>query len=272
MGLALCLLMLGWGAAVSAAGAPPVVRVLETYPAGQSVTLADHQAFYLHLAYDSDEPIGIWLEAYYRGKEVPAGSNPSPRYTGKGEALAWFFLQEPGQQVDEIRIQAGNGGYEMPVAATYRVEVTQGTARIDPTSPWAPTEPLWVSTLREQNRKRMEDAIRAASEADIGAGETALFAGFMLLVGALGIGGLAAPVLALRRWSGGWKLAAAVPAGIVGFVILRIVVDPTSHNLWPFELLLAGLASLAVTGVLALTRRMTAGARGPGGISGGSLS
>jgi hypothetical protein len=266
---ALCLLVSGWG---GAAGAQPLVHVLETYPAGQSVTLADHQTFYVRLSYDSDEPIGIWLDAYYRGKEVSAGSNPSPRYTGKGEALAWFFLQEPGQRVDEIRIQAGNGGYEMPVAATYRVDVTQGTARIDPTSPWAPTEPRWVSTMREQNRKRMEAASTAASEADIGAGETAFFAGFMLLVGALGLGGLAAPVLALRRWRGGWKLAAAVPAGIVGFVILRIVVDtaadPTSHNLWPLEVLIAGFASLAIIGALALARRMIAGARGPGGISG----
>jgi hypothetical protein len=115
-----------------------------------------------------------------------------------------------------------------------------------------------------------------ASQDDVGAGGLAFLGGFMLLVGALGIGGLVFPLLALWRWQGGWKLAAAVPAGIVGFVILRIVVDtagdPTSHNLWPFEVLIAGFASLAVTGVLALTRRMTAGARGPGGISGGSLS
>jgi hypothetical protein len=81
----------------------------------------------------------------------------------------------------------------------------------------------------------------------------------MLVVGALGLGGLVFPLLALWRWQGGWKLAAAVPAGIVGFVILRIAVgtaaDPTSHNLWPFEVLIAGLASLAIIGALALARR-----------------
>jgi hypothetical protein len=269
---ALCLLVLGWGAVASAA---PEVRVLETYPAGQSVTLAKNQTFYLRLAYDSDESIGIWIEPFYRGKQVLSGMSPSIRYTGKGEALAWFFLQEPSARVDEIRIEAGNGGYNMPVVATYRVDVTQGTALSNANSPWAPTEPRWVSTMREANNKQIEAQMNASQE-DVGAGEAAFLGGFMLAVGGLSLAGLACPLVALWRWRGGWKLAAAVPAGIVGFVILRIVVDtsadPTSHNLWPFEVLLAALASLAVIGVLALTRRVTAGAREPGGISGGPLS
>jgi hypothetical protein len=196
---------------------------------------------------------------------VPAGTSPSIRYTGKGEALAWFFLDKPGQQVDEIRIEAGNGARQMPVVATYRVDVTQGTARIDPNSPWAPSDPSWVSTMREQSKRQMEAQFQArmdASQDDVGAGGLAFLGGFMLLVGALGIGGLVFPLLALWRWQGGWKLAAAVPAGIVGFVILRIVVDtaadPTSHNLWPLEVLIAGFASLAIVGALALARRFVA--------------
>jgi len=32
--------------------------------------------------------------------------------------------------------------------------------------------------------------------------------------------------------------------------------DPTSHNLWPFELLMWGAASVAIVGVLALARRL----------------
>jgi hypothetical protein len=267
--IALALLALGSG---TAASATPEVRVLETYPAGQSVTLANSQTFYLRLAYASDKPIGIWLHPYYRGKQAAAGTSPSIQYTGKGQALAWFFLSEPGQRIDEIRIEAGDGGNDMPVVATYPVAVTQGTARIDANSPWAPTEPDWVSTLREQSNERLE-ASMGASEDEAGTGGMAILGGFMLLVGALGIGGLAAPLLALRRWQGGWKLAAAVPAGIVGFVILRIVVDtgadPTSHNLWPFEVLIAGLASLAVVGALAVARRLTANPSGPLDMTGG---
>jgi hypothetical protein len=270
MWLAFCLLALGWAAAASAR---PEVRVLETYPAGQSVTLASNQTFYLRLGYSSDKPVGIWLTPYFHGKEASAGMSPSPRYSGTGEALAWFFLNQPGQRVDEIRIRAGDGGYRMPVVATYRVNVEQGSFQLDPSSPWAPTEPPWVATMREQSKQQVEAQMQAAAAADTGSGGAAFLGVFMLGVAALGLAGLALPLLALRRWDGGWRLAALVPVAIVAFVIARIVVDtagdPTSHNLWPFEVLIAGLASLAVTGVLALARRLTAGARG---ISGGRLS
>jgi hypothetical protein len=273
MWLAFCLLVLGWGVVASAAGAQPAVRVLETYPAGQSVTLASNQDFNLRLGYDSGQPVGIWITPYYRGEKVPAGTSPSARYSGTGEVLAWFFLDQPGQRVDEIRIRAGNGATNMPVVATYRVNVEQGSYQIDKSSPWAPTEPHWVSTMREQSKQQVEAQMQAAAAADTGSGGAAFLGVFMLGVAALGLAGLALPLVALRRWDGGWKLAALVPVAIVGFVIVRIAIDtagdPTSHNLWPFEVLIAGLASLAVTGVLALARRLTAGARG---VSGGRLS
>lgn len=54
--------------------------------------------------------------------------------------------------------------------------------------------------------------------------------------------------MALAR---GLEMAAAVPAAMMAFIVLRIVVDgfrdPTSHNLFPFEILLAGSASTAMT-------------------------
>jgi hypothetical protein len=44
------------------------------------------------------------------------------------------------------------------------------------------------------------------------------------------------------------------------FVVLRIVIDtagdPTSHNLWPFEVLMAGTGALLAIGVLKLLRRL----------------
>lgn len=43
------------------------------------------------------------------------------------------------------------------------------------------------------------------------------------------------------------------------FVVLRIVVDtahdPTSHNLWPFEILQVGVVALGIIAVLKLARR-----------------
>jgi hypothetical protein len=49
------------------------------------------------------------------------------------------------------------------------------------------------------------------------------------------------------------------PAGVVLFVILRIVagttLDLTSHNLWPFEILMVYAVALAVVGALKMARR-----------------
>ncbi|MGH8752729.1 MAG: hypothetical protein ACREUJ_02415, partial [Burkholderiales bacterium] len=83
--------------------------------------------------------------------------------------------------------------------------------------------------------------------------------GFMLLMlGAL-IAGFAAPAWALWKWRGGWRVAAAVPVVLMVFVVLRIVWgtsrDPTSHNLWPFEILIYGVVSLVIMGALLIARR-----------------
>lgn len=67
------------------------------------------------------------------------------------------------------------------------------------------------------------------------AGDIALFSGFMLAMIALGLIGLGWPAWGLWRWRGGWRFAAAVPAVVMPFVVLRIVMDTaldsTSHNL-----------------------------------------
>ena len=73
---------------------------------------------------------------------------------------------------------------------------------------------------------------------------------FMLLIAALALGFVVAQGWALVRWQGIWRWLAGVPLLLVGVVVLRIIVDtsadPTSHNLWPFEVLsvivLAGVA------------------------------
>ncbi|MFH0342975.1 MAG: hypothetical protein ACHBNF_12780 [Chromatiales bacterium] len=50
------------------------------------------------------------------------------------------------------------------------------------------------------------------------------------------------------------------PTAIVGFVVLRILIDtagdPTSHNLWPFEILIFGTGALVIIGVLKMARRL----------------
>ncbi len=50
-----------------------------------------------------------------------------------------------------------------------------------------------------------------------------------------------------------------MPACVVLFVVLRIIVDtardPTSHNLWPFEILIFGSVALAIVGALKVARK-----------------
>jgi hypothetical protein len=51
-----------------------------------------------------------------------------------------------------------------------------------------------------------------------------------------------------------------VPSVVLGFVILRIVVDtardPTSHNLWPFEIVMFSGLALVWIGLLKAARKL----------------
>jgi len=72
----------------------------------------------------------------------------------------------------------------------------------------------------------------------------------MDLVFALFIGFLVAEVFTLRQWRGRWRLAALIPLFIVGFIIMRIAVDPTQHYLLAFEVLIWSSLGLAFLGLL----------------------
>ena len=226
------------------------VQVTETWPAGDGVTLARNQNFYLHLRYTSDQPVQIWAEPYFQGKPARAGSNPSRVYpAGSGEALGWFFL-DPGAQVDEVRINAGDGSPRgTHVVVTWPVSVTGGS---EPTQ--ATTQPEWVATLSAADKAAQDAAYKKAMDTPMTTSDVAIFSGFMLAMVALGLIGVAWPAWGLWRWRGGWRIAAAVPAVVMAFVVLRIItgtaIDPTSHNLWPFEIVMWG--GLSCFGMLLL--------------------
>jgi hypothetical protein len=240
------------------AGAETTVRVLESDPPGDIVTLGKGDTFYLRIAYATDEPVRIWARPYFHGSEVAAGSNPSRTFTGSGEALGWFFFMEAGRQVDEVRITAGDGSRSgTQLVATYPVNITSG----ERPAAEARNEPAWVVDLRNENERVEREEFEKRMSTPPTIGETLFFNGFMLSILAVGVLGIAAPVWAIRRWRGGWRVAAAVPAVMIGFVALRIVLgtalDPTSHNLWPFEILQAALLSLVVIGVLRAARKLS---------------
>lgn len=251
-----------WFCAADRAHATTTVEVVATEPSGELVTLGSNQNFYLHLRYRSDGPVQIWARPYFRGEPADAGSNPSRVYpAGGGEALGWFFLFEPGTRVDEVRISAGDGSLDgTPVVAVYPVRINGGAR-----STSSQAAPEWVARLNALDAAAQKADYERRMNAPVSAGDTILATGFMLVMFAAGVLGLAAPAWGLWRWSGGWRIAAGVPAAIMGLVVLRILVetaaDPTSHNLWPFEILMAGAFSVVIVAVMVVARRITGASR-----------
>lgn len=229
-------------------------RVVDTHP-GEGELLGINEALYFRIEYSTDEPISLWARPYLRGRQIQkAMSNASAKYAGAGEALGWFALTQPGE-IDEVRIIAGGGQpYREWELARAPLRISWGATRAARRA-----EVQWVATLKAAESERLRQAVESRANEPVSAAEVTLFNGFMLLMLAIGIVGVAAPFWSMRRWSGGWKIAAAIPAVVMAFVILRILVDtardPTSHNLWPFEILMWSAASLATIGVLKLARK-----------------
>ncbi len=125
--------------------------------------------------------------------------------------------------------------------------------------PQASPRPEWVDELAASEQAQMRAQMERQAREPVSTGSVALFSGFMLLVLALLLAGIAVPIWSVWKWQGGWRLAAAVPAALIGFVVLRIIFDtsrdPTSHNLWPFEILQFGTVALIAIGIMKFIRR-----------------
>ena len=249
------ILLLASLAFASVAHATTKVELLETFPpSGSDIVVPPGKDVYLRIAYETDTPAHIWARPYFQGREVAAGSSPSPEYSGKGELLGFFFLDPPGGQVDEIRVTAGNGSRNgTPEIARFPIRAYSYAG-----AHALPPEPEWVVSMRDAHNKAMDDAFKARMNEPVGAGGAAIFGGFMLVFAALGLLGLGWPAWALWRWRDKWRLWAAIPLAAMGFVVLRIMlgtaIDPTSHNLWPFEILMAGACSVLAMIVISLLR------------------
>jgi hypothetical protein len=235
------------------ASAETVVRVVATDP-GADATLGRDESFYVRIEFTADQPVSIWARPYFQGKPVQrTKSNPSMAHTGTGHALGWFSLDGVGA-VDELRIKLGGGKpYREWDAASYRVSLT-GTGL-----PAARrSRPGWVEEMLAEERERYRQDYERRMNEPVSTGGMLLMSVFMMGVLGLLLVGAGAPFWGLWKWRGGWRIAAAVPALMMAFVIGRIVVDtaldPTSHNLWPFEILMWGGASTIAMGVLALLR------------------
>lgn len=258
----LAALLAAAGGGGSAAIAQPTVhaRVADTQPAARA-TLGRNETFYVRIEYTSDDSVRLWARPFFHGKAAPAMANPSRSYIGSGSALGWFAFREAAD-VDEVRITAGGGTpYREWLVASYPVRLHWTTVATEPL-PVAP----WVAEMRAADRAAERAEMQRKMNEPMSPGDDALASGLIALVFASIIGGIVAPVLAFRKWRGGWRIAVAAPLALMGFVVVRAMidtaVDPTSHNLWPLELGMFALLGLAITGGLALLRLIAGVNRG----------
>jgi hypothetical protein len=239
----------------ASASAETTARVVETDPAGASITLARNESLYVRIAYASEATVSIWARPFFRGTEVPAKSNASVPHTGNGEALGWFEPMQPGR-IDEIRVLAGDGSRGgTRVVSTYRIDVTTTS---EPAPPRARAE--WVETLSREEEAVRREAYERRMREPVTAKDSVFMSGFMLAVLGLLFGGVAWPAWGVWKWHGGWRLAAALPIAAMSVVVLRILIDtardPTSHNLWPFEIIMWGGGSCLFMVALKFVRRI----------------
>jgi hypothetical protein len=82
--------------------------------------------------------------------------------------------------------------------------------------------------------------------------------GFAWFVIFLGVGLAVFGIRAFLRRRGAWRWTVVPPLLLVAGVVLKVAVDvridPTSHNLWPFEVLAAVIAAIGMLGILELLR------------------
>jgi hypothetical protein len=244
---------------IDCAQAGTVVRIVETWPPGNHVTLGKNQKFYIRLAYETDKPISIWARPYFKGKPANVGSNTSLSYSGTGETFGWFFFMHPMDVVDEVQIMAGDGSD----AHTAVVAVWRGYVLGDNKVTGATAEPAWVAEMTARFKAAQDEDYRARMREPVSRADRALVSGFVLAALACGLFGLIMPAWAVWRWYGVWRMAAALPAAMMAFIVLRIMVDvlrdPTSHNLLPFELLYMGAISVGMMAVFSLAHKFLGG-------------
>ena len=231
------------------ASAQVSVRVMETDPASPA-TLGHWEQFYLRIAYEADRPVRVRAEAYSGGNVVPSTNSGSPRYAaGTGEALFWI-AHTTTAQVDRIVVSAEDDKTQKPIAQTeLAVALTwtgQKTAARRP-------KPEWVVSLQAERDRLQKEAMREYANRPQPWWEPVLFMAAMWSIPLYFI----AQIVLLARWRGGWRIAAAIPAVPMTFVLGHaIFAFFAGSNIFPIVLVFTCLPVLIYLLVLIALRRL----------------
>jgi hypothetical protein len=232
-----------------AAGASEVAMSVARI-APRSAALALGQPFHVEIAYRSDIPLRLQAEGYSTGKPLNAGQSMNASVAhpaGSGKTLVWISYRESAA-IDEIRITAYDSSWQplRALAVPMRIQWSKDGARFE--------NPSWIDDLRAVEA-RIDEAARAASEAKSGGiGDVILDIALWFALP----GFLVLQVLAFRWLSGGWRLAAMLPAGLMGLAVIHAMLALASgSNLWPILIILGVPPAFLWLAALLLLRGVT---------------
>ena len=231
------------------------LTIADIHP-GLSGSLDRSDAVYIAVGYEmetAEAPFMLHVRPYFRGRAVPVRTSPSPSHAGRGRALVWFGSLEEGQRIDRIDLVVSGAANGDAGASDLSFPVSfRGTGRAGAESELPP----WVVRMNEAHQRLLAEP-QGGNEMQ--PGKALLVQVLLLVLMAVSLVGWVGTGVAAWKWRGGWRLVAAVPAGMITVVVLNGVIDigrdPTSHNLWPLELALYGVPSAILLVVMVLLRR-----------------
>ncbi len=263
-GYAAILGLLLHGVAAPAWSQAPVVSVLNTHPAPDA-NLTGRDSFYLQYRIETPEKVRVGIEAYSRGAKLAVGNSGQNHFepgTHTGAAFLFVSQKEP-VQVDEIRLPIWRESTHWQQPPDWVASVPVALLHL-PSSPRSQAPlPDWVNAWNKDREMRRQAAVQAA-QANAAASESwvenLLLRGFLIvIIFVLPLAALALPIWAAWTWERPFRTHALIACAIfvvkVGTVMFDVARDPTSHNLWPLEMMMWTVPLLAYLGGVWLWRR-----------------
>ena len=222
-------------------------------------TLHNNEHVYVRIQYETTAPMRVWVQFFDHGKRTtkPYTNGEALLQPGQGETLAWFAFTGAGS-VDAIRLSAiANdrdvvASQDLSVGYTWDGQRSTGEAR-------AP----WVGPLLAKDEQRQKEAFDQM-EKRVGAAGMGFGMVVVSIFGVVALAALAAcfgwPLWGAIRWDGNWRIAAALPLVATLLWGLKdaydLMLDRTSHNLLPFEFIIAACAVVPYMLVVTLVRHV----------------
>ncbi len=241
---------------------PPIVFGEPEFDPPNPATLHDGEYVYVRIRYQSSAPVRVGAEPYYAGQPAKGaridGDVGVP--AGPGEIISWFSFRGTGR-VDAVRLFAiANGRTRSQPGRPCELHVGRTAIHRRDIARHG-CGPLLTQEAQRRQAAFAEMETRFNQNMSSGALGVAAIG---MVFGAVALAALIAcivwPLWGTVRWQGPWRAAAAVPLTAIALWIAKDVydlsVDRTSHNLLPFEFVIAAVAIAPYMLVVTLVRHV----------------